>query len=87
LDLFRNKKIIPDDPKFVYCTPGVNLQSTGDEKGQNYKTPAHVITKNGSDVIIVGRGIIGASDPLAAARKYREEGWKAYLQRLGVAKL
>jgi uridine monophosphate synthetase len=66
-----------DDPRFVHMTPGVQLATGSDHLGQQYQTPESVIA-NGSDVVIVGRGIYGSSDPKAQAAIYRKHAWDAY---------
>jgi orotidine 5'-phosphate decarboxylase subfamily 1 len=62
-------------------TPGIQIQSKSDKLGQRYTTPEEAVLA-GSDCIIVGRGIYEAENPLEMAKRYREEGWNAYLKRV-----
>lgn len=47
-----------------------------------YVTPRAAILERGADVIIVGRGITEADDPVNAAKKYQEEAFAAYQERV-----
>ena len=88
----RCLNIEPDD-QFITLTPGVSLppadscQGTtsklkGDGLGQQYTSPRQAVLEQGSDVVIVGRGILRAHDPKTEAKRYRREAWKAYKDRL-----
>ncbi|MBU0613331.1 orotidine-5'-phosphate decarboxylase [Patescibacteria group bacterium] len=70
-----------NNSQFIIMTPGVKLGGGDDALKQQYTTPADVI-EAGSDIIIVGRGIYGADNPLASAKEYRQVAWEAYQKRL-----
>ena len=69
------KKLI-DDPTMIHLTPGVKLSQGSDSLGQQYNTPEKVLNENGSDIMIVGRGISEADHPEREAALYRKEGWR-----------
>ncbi len=71
-----------DDPRFLHLTPGVHFITGGDTLGQQYLTPEKVIKENGSDIIILGRGIIASDDPLKTAQQYKDVAWNAYQETL-----
>ncbi|XP_030066764.1 uridine 5'-monophosphate synthase [Microcaecilia unicolor] len=73
---------VSSKPEFLHLTPGVQMQAGGDNLGQQYLTPQEVISKRGSDIIIVGRGILSAPNRVAAAEAYRKAAWEAYISRL-----
>lgn len=58
-----------DTQDFICCTPGINLVAKGDSNGQQYKTPLEAMAQ-GSDILIVGRGLYQAQDPIKEAEKY-----------------
>jgi len=68
---------ISDD--LLLFTPGVNMSSIGDNKGQQYNTPEKVFQNIHTDFMIVGRGIYQSPHPKESALEYQKAGWNAYL--------
>ncbi|XP_071956643.1 uridine 5'-monophosphate synthase-like [Antedon mediterranea] len=79
---FISTSQISQNPKFLHMTPGVKMAVGKDNLEQQYLTPEEVIVNRGSDIIIVGRGIYQADDPVKTAIAYREAGYNAYLQTI-----
>lgn len=71
-----------DQEDLVVFTTGISVSSKGDALGQQYQTPDSAMA-GGSDMLIAGRGIYAAPDPVAAAKEYQKAGWDAYLRRTG----
>ena len=88
-------KIVEEQPNIMGCvaqrkinkemllfTPGVSLEQSGDDKGQQYNTPDHVFHTLHTDFIIVGRGVYQAENAEKSSKNYREIGWEAYEKSL-----
>jgi orotidine-5'-phosphate decarboxylase len=58
--------------RFLIVTPGVRPSGTAEHDQKRLMTPAEAI-RSGSDYLVVGRPIIDAADPVAAARQIVEE--------------
>lgn len=78
---FITQHALSDNLRFIHFTPGVKLDGGRDALGQQYVTPEQAIIEHKTDVVIVGRGIIQAKNPLAQTNIYRERCFKAYLDR------
>lgn len=74
-ELKRLKSKIPVGQ--LMLTPGVNLESGSDNKGQQYITVEQAISA-GTDCIIVGRDIINDANPKEKASIYRKTAWESY---------
>lgn len=58
-------------------TPGVNISVDSDGVDQRYVTPKAAVLDRGADLVIVGRGVTGSSDMVAAVSQYQAEAWSA----------
>eukprot|EP00300_Choanocystis_sp_HF-7_P038347 c5517_g1_i1.p1 GENE.c5517_g1_i1~~c5517_g1_i1.p1 ORF type:complete len:489 (+),score=126.17 c5517_g1_i1:31-1467(+) len=79
---FVSQSLLAPNSGLLHFTPGVKLAKGTDALGQQYNTPLTAV-EQGADVIIVGRGVTDAKDPVAEALQYKEQGWQAYLQVVG----
>ena len=80
---------------FLSFAPGVGLpeeeegegkvegERKGDGKGQVWRGPEEVVGRDGVDVCIVGRGILGKLERGREAERYRRAAWEAYERRVG----
>jgi len=73
-------RAVSKSPGMLHVTPGVKLHSKGDWLGQQYVTPYGAVM-GGADVIVVGRGITEAADPVKEAELYKKQAYEAYLHR------
>lgn len=74
---FISQRRLSDQPGMIHFTPGVKLKKGNDALGQRYRTIEEVLLKEGSDIVIVGRDILQAADPIATAELYRQRAWNA----------
>ncbi|RYP74494.1 hypothetical protein DL771_002968 [Monosporascus sp. 5C6A] len=91
---FVAQEMLNSEPSddFITMTPGCQLPPeggdedaavAGDGKGQQYNTPKKLVGLCGSDIVIVGRGILKADFPESEAERYRRRAWQAYSERTG----
>lgn len=69
-------------PAWINMTPGVQFASSKDALGQQYITPQQAILENKNDIIIVGRGILNANQPVIETKRYQATAWAALHQRI-----
>ncbi len=75
LDASAAAAAAPSTGPSASSSSSVSSARTGsDSLGQQYSSPSHVIQSQGSDVIIVGRAIVGAAEPEKEAERYRIAG-------------
>ncbi|KAK3867549.1 hypothetical protein Pcinc_027005 [Petrolisthes cinctipes] len=79
---FVSQSSVSGDSRFILFTPGVQLDKSVDNLGQQYVTPRAAVLERGADIIIVGRGITQASDPVATAITYKQQAFSAYEERV-----
>ena len=79
---FITQHALTSEAGWINLTPGIKLEGGTDALGQQYNTPESAILENGTDIIIVGRGIIQAKDRASEAERYRTRGWEAYQRRI-----
>ncbi|PIO74576.1 orotate phosphoribosyltransferase [Teladorsagia circumcincta] len=64
-------------PDMLHWTPGVNLDSTSDNKGQQWRGVDEAVVRQQNDIVIVGRGVTSSANPIQELTRYREQAWAA----------
>ncbi|CAF0773146.1 unnamed protein product [Rotaria sp. Silwood1] len=75
---FISQSRLTTNDKYLHCTPGVHLNNTGDQLGQQYVTPRQAIDGRGADILIVGRAILDSINRVKTAEEYQQEGYRVY---------
>lgn len=78
---FISQHRLCEEPDFLYFTPGIGIKEGSDSLGQNHRDPRDAVLTRGTDVVIVGRQIYNAKDPVESSKRHKELAWKAYLER------
>jgi orotidine-5'-phosphate decarboxylase len=65
---------------FVIVTPGIRPAGAGRNDQRRVATPAEAVAE-GADYVVVGRPVLAAADPAAAARAIVEEMERAEVTR------
>lgn len=79
---FITQHALSPNPQWLYLTPGIQFSKKSDELMQRYITPEEAILNQGTDIMIVGRGILEAENILYETKRYQKAGWDAYLKSL-----
>jgi uridine monophosphate synthetase len=62
--------------KFLYFSPGVNIDKSHDDYGQTWNNPI-ALANTGTQFFIVGRGIYNAFNPIEKVQEYKSLCWDA----------
>ncbi len=79
---FISQRKLSDHPHIIHMTPGIHLNVVSGAFDQQYRSPEDAILHSGTDVIIVGTGILHSENPVKTAIAYKQAGWDAYQKRI-----
>jgi orotidine 5'-phosphate decarboxylase subfamily 1 len=74
---FIAQETFVNDRSWIYFGPGVSQSAKNDSFGQSYRSVESILAA-GIDVVVIGRAICQATDPLGAAIEYKNRAWQIY---------